>query len=917
MRWLWKAAGFLGTAVLLSLLVNIVSTWLTSPQGVIPGNSPFGWLVVHWPITMLAGCLMLLLAMLTWVLSREQGQTPIATELSQQNREHMLQRLRRSYNDLLAQSLQERAWLELGLSSKPDAVQSQTRLLLHVPDKPARVFPPGTPLLEVYDEAAYELLVLGEPGVGKSTLLLSLARQLVERAEQDATHPLPVILPLASWAEKRSKLSDWMVEQLALIYNVPQHLADRWVQQEQILPLLDGLDEVEAPVRAACVEKINDYHHNHLLPLVICSRTYEYEAASKQERLALRRAVVVEPLGQVQVDSYLVQAGKSLAGLCAALKKNPVLRELATTPLMLSLLMLTYQGVSARSLPGMGSRETQQQRVFTNYVERMVECKGNATRYPLQQTLLQLGWLARQMQKHNQTVFYLEHLQPNWLPARQQRAYIWLAVRIPGILIGVVVSIVITLVLLVGSLQLSYLFQCGVLGGFLGGLWSGSVLERALPAPRKKKQQYTWGEHLTVSAFIGLLFGCSLGLEPIYTYLPDNWLHNGLIYGITFGLGSLFLQRLLMQSSSTTDHVPITGKRGTRRFQTIHGQHALLVAAIMGLSYGLSDGLSTWLNYGQNNILYNWQNTALSTALSEGLSFGLSVGLISLCVSLILGVQIGRDIHLTESLRWTWGSLKRSLLVSSHLRITLLLASSISLLFGLSVGLKVGLSQGLSVWVNDKLSQGLSFGLSYGPGYGLSYGLSLGLSYWFLFGLFKGIGQEKIKDQDRRFPNQGIRRSMHNSVIIGLMSGGMIGIMSILSYWLSYWLSNGLTNGWGYALSILLLFGLNEGLAIGLLLGICGGLLAFMIMGGLAVLRHFVIRLLLARSHTFPWQAIPFLEDATTRILLRRAGGGYSFAHRLLLDHFADTYPATALEETAKPSPAQASVGPSPYKGRK
>lgn len=131
MRWLWKAAGFLGTAVLLSLLVNIVSTWLTSPQGVIPGNSPFGWLVVHWPITMLAGCLMLLLAMLTWVLSREQGQTPIATELSQQNREHMLQRLRRSYNDLLAQSLQERAWLELGLSSKPDAVQSQTRLLLH------------------------------------------------------------------------------------------------------------------------------------------------------------------------------------------------------------------------------------------------------------------------------------------------------------------------------------------------------------------------------------------------------------------------------------------------------------------------------------------------------------------------------------------------------------------------------------------------------------------------------------------------------------------------------------------------------------------------------------------------------------------------------------------------------------------
>jgi hypothetical protein len=58
--------------------------------------------------------------------------------------------------------------------------------------------------------------------------------------------------------------------------------------------------------------------------------------------------------------------------------------------------------------------------------------------------------------------------------------------------------------------------------------------------------------------------------------------------------------------------------------------------------------------------------------------------------------------------------------------------------------------------------------------------------------------------------------------------------------------------------------------------------------GGLTTLRHYVIRALLARHRIFPWRAQAFLDDATTRILLRRVGGGYSFIHRRLQDYFAD-----------------------------
>jgi len=42
------------------------------------------------------------------------------------------------------------------------------------------------------------------------------------------------------------------------------------------------------------------------------------------------------------------------------------------------------------------------------------------------------------------------------------------------------------------------------------------------------------------------------------------------------------------------------------------------------------------------------------------------------------------------------------------------------------------------------------------------------------------------------------------------------------------------------------------------------------------------------RDWLFPWNASQFLDDAAARILLRRVGGGYTFAHRLLLDFFAD-----------------------------
>ena len=67
---LWKITAFLGAVVVVGLMVGVASAWLTSSNGVIPSNSPFGKLIAQWPITLLVGCCLLLMALLIGILSR-------------------------------------------------------------------------------------------------------------------------------------------------------------------------------------------------------------------------------------------------------------------------------------------------------------------------------------------------------------------------------------------------------------------------------------------------------------------------------------------------------------------------------------------------------------------------------------------------------------------------------------------------------------------------------------------------------------------------------------------------------------------------------------------------------------------------------------------------------------------------------
>jgi predicted NACHT family NTPase len=68
---------------------------------------------------------------------------------------------------------------------------------------------------------------LGEPDSGKTTTLLELASNLIDRAKVDPKERVPVVLNLSRW-KKGQPLAKWISQELSQIYQVPVKIARSW-----------------------------------------------------------------------------------------------------------------------------------------------------------------------------------------------------------------------------------------------------------------------------------------------------------------------------------------------------------------------------------------------------------------------------------------------------------------------------------------------------------------------------------------------------------------------------------------------------------------------------------------------------------------------------------------------------------------
>ena len=355
-------------------------------------------------------------------------------------------------HSILDPLVKSHSWLDLDEAAESGLVDNPLAQSLDMEQAAGRVYEPTgdrANIGDIYFGVGRTLLILGEPGSGKTIALLKLARVLIEHARNDPKQlePIPVVLPLGSWKARDRTLRDWVVRQLAELYFVTN--GARLIEERRIVLLLDGLDEVADEQQERCARAINVFNQSFGGPgMAVCSRLQDYRnliAADPESRLRLYGAVSLRPLTDPQIDAYLQGFGAGLSPLRQVLEQDADLRALARTPLMLHVMAVAFEqrGGNQPTMAAPSDQDPDHAWLFDAYIERMLARARKHIRLPeTPQMLAWLGWLARQTRLRQQPLFQLERLQPSWL---EQPLHRWLYCGLTRILSGLVFGSIIAL----------------------------------------------------------------------------------------------------------------------------------------------------------------------------------------------------------------------------------------------------------------------------------------------------------------------------------------------------------------------------------------------------------------------------------------------------------------------------------------
>ncbi|MBO2453896.1 NACHT domain-containing protein [Actinomadura barringtoniae] len=189
------------------------------------------------------------------------------------------------------------------------------------------------------------LVITGEPGSGKTILALELLLALLKRRAPDG--PVPVRLPLAAW-DTQEPFADFLVTHLRKTFGWSKRKARWLVERNFVLPILDGLDEMDpalpngrpdpkAPRAKAALAALNSYQVGREPgPLVITCRD---EAYGKAGRLQYAAQIAIRPVLVKEARQYLLERADDRDRWKPLLDKP----QLPSTPWRLCLVATVYE----------------------------------------------------------------------------------------------------------------------------------------------------------------------------------------------------------------------------------------------------------------------------------------------------------------------------------------------------------------------------------------------------------------------------------------------------------------------------------------------------------------------------------------------------------------------------------------------
>lgn len=167
-------------------------------------------------------------------------------------------------------------------------------------------------------ELGARLAILGNPGSGKSTmmvlLLLAALDHRTKHSDQRSEIPVPVILPVADWDPQKQDLRTWVHES---VYNRHRYLraseygldvVSELLRAGRISFFLDGLDELPRKSRISALEQISKEVGTRV---VITCRSDEFRAVESKLPLPNLTTVELEPLQSKAIERYLTAASEA------------------------------------------------------------------------------------------------------------------------------------------------------------------------------------------------------------------------------------------------------------------------------------------------------------------------------------------------------------------------------------------------------------------------------------------------------------------------------------------------------------------------------------------------------------------------------------------------------------------------------
>lgn len=353
--------------------------------------------------------------------------------------------------------------LDLGVRHDPAAVQPWGH---HDPEHRQQF----DGIVEAFRASDYRLALIAGAGCGKTTTLWRLVRDWAHEARQHDDLPIPFVCGLSSFHIRRgTPVETWLLGEMAACPGVDLETAQLWLRERQVALFIDGLDELPDAERADVVRLLNTtflrtYSH---VPMLICGREDEYRRleGAAETRLSLRSCVRLEPLTDAQIASYLAAAGAT--SLMDALREDVALRELAGTPLTLSMLVHVATANDLRRLTA-GSPAERRHALHEMYVACMLQRQARRERgkifdgvsrndvpvheyrYSPEQINAWLGWLAETLSARMEGEFsparFARLLPADVQPRREPFVFLatWIAraMLLGASLLGVAVPIV-------------------------------------------------------------------------------------------------------------------------------------------------------------------------------------------------------------------------------------------------------------------------------------------------------------------------------------------------------------------------------------------------------------------------------------------------------------------------------------------